>query len=284
MSEQTTQTTAGAQTDLPLIVLDGAVVFPYTVMTLPVDEDTAAAAEAVAHGGRLVLLVARREDADADAPLSLQLHRVGVVARIEQFGTLPNGASGIVVRGLVRAIIGEQTQVAPYPRFAFAERPDTFDSTPELEQLTTEARAAIDAVIVGRELPQEIRNFVRSIDHPGHLADNTGYSPDYTFGERQELLETFDLTERLRKVRDFYNKQFNLIEVQARLREEVQGSAAKQQREFYLRQQMRAIQKSWARTTTRPPSWTICARSCSPLSCPRRRVKRPIARFPGWRA
>ncbi|MFO5197644.1 hypothetical protein RCL06_24930, partial [Salmonella enterica subsp. enterica serovar Typhimurium] len=76
-------------------------------------------------------------------------------------------------------------------------------------------------------------------DDPGHLADNTGYSPDYTLTERQDLLETFDITARLSKVRDFYRKQLALMQIQARLRQEVEDSTSKQQREFYLRQQMR---------------------------------------------
>jgi ATP-dependent Lon protease len=90
---------------------------------------------------------------------------------------------------------------------------------------------------------QEIRNYVRSIDDPGHLTDNTGYSPDYTYSERLELLSTFDVVERLIKVREFYRKQLALLQVQARLRQEVQEGSARQQREFYLRQQLRAIQK-----------------------------------------
>ncbi len=118
------------------------------------------------------------------------------------------------------------------------------ERTPELLELMTEVHATIDAVLDLRPgVPQEIRNFVRSIDDPSHLADNTGYSPDYTFAERQELLETFDVAERLRKVRDFYRNQLALLQVQAKLRQEVQDSANKQQREFYLRQQMQAIRK-----------------------------------------
>jgi ATP-dependent Lon protease len=106
-----------------------------------------------------------------------------------------------------------------------------------------EAHAAIDAVLELKGASQEVRNYVRSIEEPGQLADNTGYSPDYTFAERQELLEIFDVSERLRKVREFYNKQYTLLEVQKKIRDEVQDGAAKQQREFFLRQQLRAIQK-----------------------------------------
>ncbi|HWQ11560.1 MAG TPA: endopeptidase La [Roseiflexaceae bacterium] len=244
MTEHTDHEYTAPRQTLPLIPLEGVVVFPYTVVTLPLDDETERAAEAAMKDGQLVLLVARREDAAADAPLALQLHHVGTVARIEQIGKLPTGVSGVVVRGLVRAELLEQTQAQPYPRFSYVERQDRFTRTPELETLMTEVHAAIDAVLDMRPgIPQEIKNFVRSINDPGHLADNTGYSPDYTFAERQELLETFDVVERLRKVRDFYRKQLALLEVQARLRQEVQDSTNKQQREFYLRQQLKAIQK-----------------------------------------
>ncbi|WP_448336770.1 endopeptidase La [Chloroflexus aurantiacus] len=254
-SEQTSPTTPSPEPEvvetLPLIPLEGAVVFPYIVVSLTLDELGAAAAEAAAREGRQVLLAARRPDAPADAPITDQLFSVGVVARIEQIGTLPNGASGVVVRGLVRAVLGEAVQTTPYLRFRFTRRPDVVERTPELEQLMVEVHAAIDAVLELRPgVTQEIRNFVRSIDDPGHLADNTGYSPDYTFAERQELLETFDVNERLRKVLAFYRKQFALLEVQAKLRQEVQESAARQQREFYLRQQLRAIQKELGEDTS----------------------------------
>lgn len=254
-SEETSPTTPSPEPEvvetLPLIPLEGAVVFPYIVVSLTLDELGAAAAEAAAREGRQVLLAARRPDAPADAPITDQLFSVGVVARIEQIGTLPNGASGVVVRGLVRAVLGEAVQTTPYLRFRFTRRPDVVERTPELEQLMVEVHAAIDAVLELRPgVTQEIRNFVRSIDDPGHLADNTGYSPDYTFAERQELLETFDVNERLRKVLAFYRKQFALLEVQAKLRQEVQESAARQQREFYLRQQLRAIQKELGEDTS----------------------------------
>lgn len=241
MNNNDAQTSANNQ--LPLIVLEGAVVFPHTVVTLPLDERDYAAAQAALEHNRLVLLVAKRGDTDDDLPLTLQLHRVGTIARIEQAGRLPNGSNGAVVRGLLRAIVGEEQQATPYPVFSYTERPDQFTVTPELQDLMSEVRASIDNVLELRELPQEVRNFVRSIEDAGHLADNTGYSPDYTFEERQDLLETFDVTKRLTKVSEHYRKQYTLLELQARLRQEVQDGAAKQQREFYLRQQMKAIQK-----------------------------------------
>jgi ATP-dependent Lon protease len=245
MSDQhePTSETAAPET-LPLITLEGAVVFPYTVISLTLDDENLAAAEAALRNGRHVLLVPRRPGADEEAPLAAQLFPIGVVGRIEQSGVLPGGQSGIVLRGLADLGAHQAAQLQPYPRFSFTRRADAFANSPELERLKVEVHAAIDAVLDLRPgITQEIRNFVRAIEDPGHLADNTGYSPDYTFEERLELLGTYDIVERLTKVRDFYRKQFAMLEVQAKLRQEVQDSSAKQQREFYLRQQMRAIQK-----------------------------------------
>jgi ATP-dependent Lon protease len=247
MSEQIdpeTETMAAPTQSLPLVILESAVVFPYTVLSLTLDDENLAAVEAALKQDRQILLAPRRPDADEEAPLAARLSPVAVVGRIEQSGVLPGGASGIIVRGLVRAELGLQEAEAPYPRFAYTSRPDQFERTPELEALMVEVRAVIDAVLELRPgITQEIRNFVRSIEDPGHLADNTGYSPDYTFEERIDLLQTFDLSERLRKVHAFYRKQLALLEIQSRLRQEVQEGSARQQREFYLRQQMRAIQK-----------------------------------------
>ena len=233
-----------SQATLPLIVSDGTVVFPYTVMRLPLDEQGAHGVESALSDNRLVLVASRRQDADDDAPLPLQLHRVGVVARIEQSGMLPNGVTGVVLRGIVRAEIGDITSDHSFLRAAFTERPDHFQRTAELENLMAETRAAIDAVLEAQgDVPQEIRSFVKGLTDPSQLADNTGYSPDYSFEERQDLIETFDVVRRLEKVREFYAKQLTIKELQAKLRSEVQDGAAKQQREFYLRQQMKAIQK-----------------------------------------
>jgi len=229
---------------LPLIVLDGAVVFPHTVISLGIDDSTLLAAEAALKADRRILLAARRPDVDETAPLREQIFNVGVIARIEQSGLLPGGGNGIIVRGLVRAELGTEIEQQGYPRCDSTPRPDVFERTPELEALMLETRAVIDTVLDLRPgVTQEMRNFVRSIEDPGHLADNTGYAPDYTFEERQDLIETFNVFDRLNKVRDFYRKQVALLEVQARLRQDVQESAARQQRDFYLRQQMRAIQK-----------------------------------------
>jgi ATP-dependent Lon protease len=144
MSEsiQLSETFSDKQT-LPLLALDGAVVFPYTVISLSVDDAMLPAIEAALKADRQILLVPRRPDADESAPLREQVFDVGVVARIEQSGMLPGGISGVVVRGLVRAEIGAQVEQPGYPCFAFVRRPDVIVLSPELDALIIETRATI---------------------------------------------------------------------------------------------------------------------------------------------
>ncbi|MFQ5616290.1 MAG: endopeptidase La, partial [Anaerolineales bacterium] len=92
-------------------------------------------------------------------------------------------------------------------------------------------------------IPDEIINFVRSIHKPGHLADNTGYTPEYTFDQRIALLETLDVKERLLKVREFYQQQVAIAQVQSKIREHAKTGVEKSQREFILREELKAIRQ-----------------------------------------
>jgi ATP-dependent Lon protease len=248
---------------LPVIRLRNTVILPYTVITLPLNDEINLAIEASKQNDRKVLVAIyspSNDDLDEDiddldemsdeqtALATLDdpqdLVSIATVAKIEQTGRLPGGINGVVVRGLQRAEISD---VELQEGLAFAQYriiDETFPNDETFERLKLEVRAAIDAVLEMRgDIPQEIRNFVRNIEDPRQLADNTGYSPDYSLRERITLLTTVDVGERLRFVRNAYQKQYTLLEVQQRLRQEVEDGTAKQQREFYLRQQMRAIQK-----------------------------------------
>lgn len=240
---------------LPLIRLVGTVVVPHTVVSIPLTDELSTIAEVSKAYDRQVLLAVvfpDQDDDDESVTLAhtdgehgqIELVAVATLAKIEQVGRLPGGMSGLIVRGISRANIDDVTQQnnITYARYNVID--ESYNDTPELQQLKLEVHAAIDAVLDLRgDIPQEIRNFVRNIEDPRHLADNTGYSPDYTLEERITLLTTVDISERLRFVLNAYRKQMVLLEVQQRLRQEVEDGTAQQQREFYLRQQLRAIQK-----------------------------------------
>ncbi|MCC6629041.1 MAG: endopeptidase La, partial [Chloroflexi bacterium] len=230
---------------LPVVVLDDSVVLPQMSLTLPLSDDSVAAAVEAAGDSKTVLLVPRRPDAEEGAPLGEALFHMGVVARIEQVGYAPSlGGRGALLRALVRAEIDEVVQIEPYPTATYTERPDRFTAGPELETLTEETRTTIVALLDARgDVPREIRSFVLSIAEPGVLADNTGYSPDYTREERLELLANDDVEARLRRVQELYRRQIAIQQVQSKIRDEVRQGAEKQQREFFLRQQLKAIRK-----------------------------------------
>ncbi|NTW02718.1 MAG: endopeptidase La, partial [Oscillochloris sp.] len=117
MSESIQNVPADSPQTLPLIALDGAVVFPHTVISLGVDDSMLPAIEAALKVDRRILLVARRPDADTTTPLRNQIFDVGVIARIEQSGMLPGGGNGIVVRGMMRIVIGLPVEQQGYSRF-----------------------------------------------------------------------------------------------------------------------------------------------------------------------
>jgi ATP-dependent Lon protease len=234
-----------AEPTLPVVVLDDSVVLPQMSITLPVSDEAVAAALEAAGDARTLLLVPRRPEAAEHAPLAEALFHVGVIARVEQVGFAPSlGGRGALLRALVRAEIGALVQTDPYPAATYTERPDRVADDPALAALTEETRATIVALLDARgDVPREIRAFVLAIKEPGHLADNTGYSPDYTREERLELLATFDVAARLRRVQELYRRQIAIQQVQTKIRDEVRQGAERQQREFFLRQQLKAIRK-----------------------------------------
>lgn len=238
-------TTITAAHTLPLICTSATVVLPHTVVSIPLTDDTSAAVEASKQYDRRVLVAIRDPEQEAHTDYR-DLVAIATLCKIEQVGRMPgpNGGNAVVVRGIERVQITAVEVVDVLPMVAYRDIEEAYVHDEALANLKLEVHAAIDAVLEHRpEIPQEIRNFVRNIEDPGQLADNTGYSPDYTLAERITLLTTIDMHERLRFVRDAYRKLLNLLEVQQRIRQEVEDGTAKQQREFYLRQQMRAIQK-----------------------------------------
>lgn len=238
-------TTMTAAHTLPVICLTTTVILPHTVMSIPLTEENTAAVEASKQYDRHILIAVRNPQLDEQADYS-DVIPIATLGKIEQIGRMPgpSGGNAIVVRGIRRVHITAIEVVDSLPMVAYRDVEESYEHDDTLVRLKLEVHAAIDAVIELRpEIPQEIRNFVRNIADPRQLADNTGYSPDYTLAERITLLTTIDVHERLRFVRDAYRKLFALLEVQQRIRQEVEDGTAKQQREFYLRQQLRAIQK-----------------------------------------
>jgi ATP-dependent Lon protease len=210
--------------NLRLVPLDEVVVFPGMPVTLPAD----------VAGDARVLLIPRREGGYA---------KVGVVAEVTERVAL--GGRGIASfmplhRGLPGAANPGSDGVL---RVAVDERPDATppaDATGELER---EYRAVVEEILELRGDDGRISAFVRSITHPGALADTAGYSPDLNFEQKLELLEALDVVERLTLALRLQRERLAELRVRKRIRDEVESGAQKQQREYFLRRQMDAIRK-----------------------------------------
>src|SRR6202163_3100892 len=211
-------------TPLKLVSLDDVVVFPGMPVTLPADGD----------GDVRVLLVSRRGSGYA---------RVGVVAEVLE--RVPRGGPGVAsLVGLHRGVPGAaHTDQDGALRVEVDERPDVAPPPSLTRDLEREYRAVVEEILELRGDDGRISAFVRSITHPGALADTAGYSPDLNVAQKLELLETLDVVERLTLALRFQQERLAELRVRKRIRDDVESGAQKQQREYFLRRQMEAIRQ-----------------------------------------
>jgi ATP-dependent Lon protease len=219
---------------LPVLPLTQAVVLPRMSATLPIESsDVRAAVQAALAQDSLLLLLPKVESRYAT---------VGVVAKIEERGNLPDGTEVVAVQGRSRAVLGEVTSESG-ALFAQVElSPDPSSWSDRARELMHEYRAIVENILEIRGAPQ-VAQVLRGIENPGHLADMSGYSPDFSMARKVEVLETLDVEERLAKLIGWYKEVLAELSLKEQLRSEVSDRMEKNQRDFLLRQQMEAIKK-----------------------------------------
>jgi ATP-dependent Lon protease len=211
--------------NLLLIPLEDTVVFPNMNLTLPVD---------VGDEERVVLVPRHGSD----------YARVGTVAEVADRVRLPGGARAVSLAGLHRAEIGAATSdPAGNLRVDVTEHEDAHPVDGRTRELEREYRAVVEEILELRGDDGRVAAFVRSIVDPGALADTSGYSPDLSYEQKVQLLETVDVTERLELALRFQRERLAELQVRKRIREDVESGAEKQQREYFLRKQMESIRK-----------------------------------------
>jgi ATP-dependent Lon protease len=212
-------------TKLRLVPLDDTVVFPNMDVTLPISVGD----------DELIFLVPRHEQEYAN---------VGVVARVTNRVRLPGRMKAVAVSGLHRGIAGAASPDGEGRlRVEVEERPDVIPAPIRTEQIEREYRAVVEEILELRGDDGRISAFVRSITAPGALADTAGYSPDLTFEQKVQLLQTLDVVERLELATRLQRERLAELQVRKRIREDVESGTQKQQREYLLRRQMDSIRK-----------------------------------------
>ena len=210
---------------LRIIPLDETVVFPGMPVTLPVDVGSDAR----------VLLVPRRDNTYAS---------VGVVAEVSERVRVAGRGLAVSLMALHRAAPGAAAADEDgVLRVDVDVRPDQPPATSLTRELEREYRAVVDEILELRGDDGRIRAFVRSITDAGALADTAGYSPDLNFTQKLQLLETFDVVDRLTLALQFQRERLAELQVRKRIHDDVEDGAQKQQREYFLRRQMDAIRK-----------------------------------------
>ena len=240
-----TSTNAVGSRELPLVALRETVIFPEMIVPLQVGREKSVNAlnAAVAEGGPIALVTQRHAEQE-DIESTSELYTVGTLAKIAQVVQLQDGTVRAIVQGQTRLRLLGFVAPEPYLRASVEELPDETGASLEVQALMRTVQAQIEQYVAnGAPVPPEAAVAARNITEPGLLADMVAYSPDMTTEQRQELLETVEVTERLKLVSNFLARQIEILELKGRIQSEVKSEMDKTQREYILREQLKAIQK-----------------------------------------
>jgi ATP-dependent Lon protease len=230
---------------LPVLPLRDVVVYPYVILPLSVSrEKSIRAIDAALTENRMILLVSQKQ-MEMDNPGPDDLNTVGTAALIMRVLKLPDGRVRALVQGLqrVRVEYFTETDALFKARVEPVQEPEIKASL-ETDALLRSVKQSLEkAVALGKNLPQEVLVIAGNLDAAGRLADLVASNLDLKLVQNQEVLETADPMQRLKRVNELLLREIQLLEVQQKITMEARGEMDKSQREYYLRQQLKAIQQ-----------------------------------------
>ncbi len=230
---------------LPVLPLKETVVFPEAVAPLAIGEARSVRLidEVMNRPDRMVALVTSR-DPDAPEPAPDQIHEIGTVAIVQRMVRVPDGTVRILAQGLRRIRVVDYTQTDPFLEATVEEVVDHAERTTEVEALARNLQSVFTKMIdLVPHLPDELQVAVANLEDPTTLSYLIASSIRISVEERQELLEQTDLEARLRRLTVLCNRELELLELGAKIQSDVQLDMDKTQREFFLRQQLKAIRE-----------------------------------------
>src|SRR5919112_660932 len=230
---------------LPVLPLRDIVIYPFMIVPLFVSREKSIRAVDEALGeNRMIFLVSQR-DLDKEEPAGEDLYTTGTVAVIMRMLKLPDGRIRILVQGLTRAHVEEITDTGEYLKARLASMPETPapERSLEVEALIRNVRASLEkAANLGKNISPEVMAIIANLDDAGRLADLSASNLELKVEDAQSVLEIADTTARLRRVNDLLNKEIEVLTVQQEINTQARADIDRSQREFYLRQQLKAIQ------------------------------------------
>jgi ATP-dependent Lon protease len=236
-------------TVLPILPLKDTVVFPDTMMPLAVGQPRSVALiDDILRGDRQVGLVASKS-ADIETPGPADVHMVGVLATIQKMIKAPDGTLRIIAQGVRRIAIERFTAEQPYLMAEVRDLPDIVQPGTELEALQRNLVAVYTRIIqLVPYLPDELEMAAANIEDPAALGYFIASTMRLKTEDKQELLQEVDVSKRLRRLTALMNRELEVLELGSKIQDQVQSEMDKSQREYVLRQQLKAIQEELGET------------------------------------
>ena len=230
---------------LPVLPLRDIVIFPFMIVPLYVSRDRSIkAVDQALSDNRMILLAAQKRQDDED-PGADDIFSVGTVALIMRMLKLPDGRIRVLVQGIGRARIVSFEEGHPHlhARIEPITEPESTDKNLEIEALMRNVKAALEkSANLGKPISPEVIVIATNMEEPGRLADLTASNLDLKVEGAQEILEATDPIERLRRVHELMAKELEVLAMQQEISSQAKGEMDRSQREFFLRQQLKAIQ------------------------------------------
>ncbi|MFD2926131.1 endopeptidase La [Halobacillus naozhouensis] len=231
------------RTQIPLLPLRGLLVYPSMVLHLDVGRDKSVQAlEQAMMDDNEVFLVSQKE-INIDEPTTEDVYDVGTVATVKQMVKLPNGTNRVLVEGLYRASIDHITEGEEYYQADIIKLDDVHEDANEEEALMRTLLSQFEQYVkVSKKVSQETYNTVSDIDDPSHLADLISSHLPIKIKDKQSILEIENVKARLKHLIEIIGNERDVLQIEQKIGQHVKKSMEKTQKEYYLREQMKAIQ------------------------------------------
>src|SRR5438094_41589 len=231
--------------ELPLLPLRDIVIYPFMIVPLFVSRERSIRAVDEALGEQRMILLDCQKDLDKEEPQQNDLYGVGTVAVIMRMLKLPDGRIRILVQGISRAKVEEVNSGGEFlrARLQVVEEVRAPERSLEVEALVRNVRGSMEkAANLGKNISPEVMAIIANLDDAGRLAELSASNLELKVEDAQSVLEIADTTARVRRVNELLNKEIEVLTVQQEINTQARADIDRSQREFYLRQQMKAIQ------------------------------------------
>jgi len=235
---------SGGPMRVPLLPLRDIIVFPHMVVPLFVGRQRSIKALEEATQKQSLIFLSSQKDAKTNDPAEDDIYKIGTLGSVVQMLKLPDGTVKVLIEGKKRARVARFVANPEFFLVDVEDAPEIVERNTEIEALVREVHTTFENYVkLKKKIPPEMVMSVSSIDDPGRLADTIVAHLGIKLEDRQNLLETFAAAERLEKVLGHMRAEIEILEVERRIRSRVKKQMERSQKEYYLNEQMRAIQK-----------------------------------------